>query len=256
MIHGAGKIRVRERDSSKRPIAESLTRSRISVQAEEEPRLRINKRMSPPVENDARNIALGVEARSPEHLHHLLAYLLLIFHERGRQQFRTAQATLVGQRKPRFCKAHLEVEHRGKIGANEGRIHTKLRTLRYIDKVAESLEPAPAGEAKIIEEPPVANRHVGKQVGRIMKLRIRVTPRFVQIAHHVFRHPSPASHHYGPGLDSLRPAILHVNDRNKLRLVWLSHMLHPHHRGVEPQPDTLACFIQGAEVRSEEHTSE
>src|ERR1700691_1512721 len=74
MIHGAGKIRVRERDSSKRPIAEGLTRSRISVQAEEESRLGIDKRMAPAVEYDARNIPLGVEARGPEHLHHLLAY--------------------------------------------------------------------------------------------------------------------------------------------------------------------------------------
>src|ERR1700727_2026880 len=147
--------------------------------------------MSPPVENDSRNITLGVETRSPEHVRHLLAYLLFVFREGGREQLRTAQATLVGQRKPRFCKAHLEVKHRGKIGANNGRIHTKLRTLSYIDIAAEPLEPAPAGEAKIIEEPPVANRHVGKQVGRIMKLRIRVTPRFVQIAHHVFLHPSP-----------------------------------------------------------------
>src|SRR5271156_4097659 len=137
MIHGTGKIRVREGDSSKRPIAEGLTRSRISVQAEEEPRLGINKRMSPPVENDARNIPLGVEARSPEHLHQLLAYLLFVFHKRGRQQFRTAQATLVGQREPGLCKAHLEVKHRGKIGANDGRIHTKLRTFSYIHVVSE-----------------------------------------------------------------------------------------------------------------------
>src|ERR1700690_3006814 len=161
MIHGAGKIRVRERDSSKRPVAESLTRSRISIEAEEKARLGIYKRMAPAVENDSRNIALGIEARSPEHVHHLLAYLLFVFREGSREQFRTTQTTLVGQRKPRFLKAHLEVKHRGKIGANEGRIHTKLRTLRYIDKVAEPLEPAPAGEAKIIEEPPVANRHVG-----------------------------------------------------------------------------------------------
>src|SRR3984885_1607545 len=133
MIHGAGKIRVCERDSSKRPIAEGLTRRRIPVQAEEEPRLGINKRMSPPVENDSRNITLGVETRSPEHVRHLLAYLLFVFREGGREQLRTAQATLVGQRKPRFCKAHLEVKHRGKIGANNGRIHTKLRTLSYID---------------------------------------------------------------------------------------------------------------------------
>src|SRR5271155_3414317 len=98
MIHGTGKIRVRECDSSKRPIAEGLTRSRISVQAEEEPRLGINKRMSPPVENNSRNIPLGVKTRSPEHLHHLLAYLLFVFSERSRQQLRTAQATLVGQR--------------------------------------------------------------------------------------------------------------------------------------------------------------
>src|ERR1700761_3854453 len=149
MIHGTGKIRVRERNSSKRPIAEGLTRSRISVQAEEEPRLGINKRMSPPVENDSRNIPLGVEARSPKHLRQLFAYLLFVFHERGREQFRTAQATLVGQRKPRFCKAHLEVKHRGKIGANDRRIYTKLRTFSYIDIVAEPLEPAPAGKAKI-----------------------------------------------------------------------------------------------------------
>src|ERR1700734_1999176 len=106
MIHGAGKIRVRERDSSKRPIAQGLTRRRISVQAEEKPRLRINKRMSPPVQHDSRNIPLGVEARSPEHLHHLLAYLLFVLHEGGREQLRTAQLTLVGQRKSWLRKVH------------------------------------------------------------------------------------------------------------------------------------------------------
>src|SRR5271169_1969908 len=129
MIHGTGKIRVRERNSSKGAGAERLTRRRIAVQPEEKARLRINKRVAPPVENDSCDVPLGVETRSREHVRHLLTYLPFVFHERARQQLRSAPRTLLGHRKSRLGKVHKEGEHRGKIRANQGRIHTELSIL-------------------------------------------------------------------------------------------------------------------------------
>ena len=77
----AGEIGIGKGNASEGGAAQDLARRRLAVLAEEKSRLRTAIGVPPAVEDDAGDIALGVEARSGEHLGKLLARLSFIIDE-------------------------------------------------------------------------------------------------------------------------------------------------------------------------------
>src|ERR1700679_1134461 len=67
VIHGSRKFRIGERDAAKGCTPQDLSRCRLTLSAKEESRLGANVGMTPPVQNDARDIPLSVKSGVPKH---------------------------------------------------------------------------------------------------------------------------------------------------------------------------------------------
>ena len=85
MVHNSGEICIRKSNSSKRRGAKDFSRRRLAIFAEEEARLWIQISMSPAIQNDSGDVALGIAPRAREHVSKLLANLAFVFRE-GRRE--------------------------------------------------------------------------------------------------------------------------------------------------------------------------
>ena len=83
MVHGAGEIGVRECDPAKRCAAQDLSRCGSSVFSKEKAGLRAQVCMTPAVQNDSRDVSLGVKPGAREHFTELFADSTFILPERG-----------------------------------------------------------------------------------------------------------------------------------------------------------------------------
>jgi hypothetical protein len=64
MVHRSRQIRIRERDASERPCPQNISRCFSAILSKEKSGLRIQVRVSSPIQNDACDMAPGVETRS------------------------------------------------------------------------------------------------------------------------------------------------------------------------------------------------
>src|SRR5262249_32863302 len=62
----------------------------------------------------------------------------------------------------------------------------------HLGIVAVALEPAPAGNAYLVQEPPVAQGHVYHHAGRAVELRVSVSVSLRQIANDMLARPAAA----------------------------------------------------------------
>src|SRR5688572_16128269 len=81
MIHGAGKIGVRERDSAVGLIAQHLARRGLAIDAEEKARLRIHVGVPPAIQNDPGDVSAWIEAPRSEHVPELFPERTLVLRE-------------------------------------------------------------------------------------------------------------------------------------------------------------------------------
>src|SRR4051812_42928824 len=98
MIAGSREIRIRKRNPPMRRTAQHIPRRRLSVDAEEESRLRIDVRVTPTIENDSRDVFPRIDAAGREHVGHLLAECSLVLRERSAEQLRASSAPLLSYR--------------------------------------------------------------------------------------------------------------------------------------------------------------
>jgi hypothetical protein len=101
VIHCAGKIGIRKRDSTVRSVAQYVTRRGIAVDAEKESRLWIHIRVTPPIQNNCGDVSTRIEAAGREHVTKLFPECALILGERSAEQLRTPPGSLLGDREPR-----------------------------------------------------------------------------------------------------------------------------------------------------------
>ena len=92
MIAGSGEIRIRERNPTVRLIPQHIPRRRLAVDAEEKARLRINVRVSPPIQNDSRDVSARIEPARREHVAELLAERALVLRERSAEELRASSS--------------------------------------------------------------------------------------------------------------------------------------------------------------------
>src|SRR3954466_6708127 len=67
MVHDAGEIGIGECNPAVRCLAQDIAWSRLAVFAEEEARLWAEVGVAPAIQNDAGDIAIGIEAGTPKH---------------------------------------------------------------------------------------------------------------------------------------------------------------------------------------------
>src|SRR2546426_8653681 len=139
--------------------------------------------VSPPIEDKASDIALGIEAGAGEHIVKLLADATLVLAVGGAEQLGAALRTLHLRRQARIEEGHVQSENGGRVRADRLEVCSERRHLADFSPVADPLEPAPARDAELIEEPPVAHGHVRHHVGRAVELRVGVAMREGQVAH-------------------------------------------------------------------------
>src|ERR1700730_422864 len=103
--------------------------------------------MPPSVQNNSRDIAPSVEARSGKHGCELLADALFIVAKRGAQHFGTALMSLLFGRQSRVRVKNFYGQHHGRIGADTRIVATDDSLPAHIRIVADALEPAAPGNA-------------------------------------------------------------------------------------------------------------
>src|SRR5512133_305762 len=101
VIHDPGQIGIRKCDSTERRISQDVARRGLSIFAEKESWLRTQVGVTPTVENDARDIALCVEAGSREHFAELLTNAPFIFTKGSGEHFRPPAMSLLVRRQAR-----------------------------------------------------------------------------------------------------------------------------------------------------------
>ena len=68
--------------------------------------------MSPPIENDPRDVPPRIEPARREHVGHLLANGSLVLRERSAEHLRTPLSALLGDRESGLGEQYLNSEHR------------------------------------------------------------------------------------------------------------------------------------------------
>src|SRR6266481_2193243 len=112
MIRRARKIGIRKRDPTMRLIPEHIPRRRLAIRAEKESRLRIHVRVSPPIENNSRDVSARIESSRRKHVAELLAERALVLRERSAEQLRAPLRALLGDRESGLGEQYLNSEHR------------------------------------------------------------------------------------------------------------------------------------------------
>jgi len=98
MIARTREVGGRKSNPPVRLVSQDIPRRRLTVQAEEESRLRIHVRVAPAVENDSRDVSPRIEAAGREHVAHLLAERSLVLRERSAEQLRATLGALLSDR--------------------------------------------------------------------------------------------------------------------------------------------------------------
>ena len=88
MVASPREIRIGKRNPSVRPAAQNIPRRRFAINAKEKSRLRIHVRVSPPIQNDPRDVPARIEPARREHVAELLAERALVLRKRGPEQLR------------------------------------------------------------------------------------------------------------------------------------------------------------------------
>src|SRR5579871_3878927 len=99
-----------------------VTRRRLPVHTIEETRAGGDIRMSPPVQDYAGNVALGVESCAAEEFHHLAANLGFVVPIAGGKHFLTGDGALRRTRGTTLIERNVK-------GKNSGRIRIQYRTI-------------------------------------------------------------------------------------------------------------------------------
>src|SRR5207244_8656512 len=115
------------------------------------------------------------------------------------------------------------------------------RHLPYREIVAESAEPATAGQSHLVEEAPVADGDVSHQARRSIELRVCFAMAGGEVMHDMLRRPAAARHDHRARSDVVESIALRVSDDDVRRARGLAGVLDADDGGIE---------------RSEEHTSE
>src|SRR5580765_248561 len=124
MVRHAGKICVRKSDPSEGSGAKDFAGSRLAVLAEEESGRWAQVSVPPAIEDDACDVAAGIESAAREHFGELLANLALVFAEWHGHQFAAAEVTLLLSGLARVSVKNFDGEHRGRIGPDRGRLRS------------------------------------------------------------------------------------------------------------------------------------
>src|SRR5579863_2340532 len=177
MVGRAGEIGVREGDAPERSAAQYLAWRGLAVSPEEEAGLRTAERVSPAIEDDACDVALGIEAGTREHVVELLADASLVFAIGRPQQLGAALRPLFIGRQAGIEERHIKSQDGWRIRPEGLPVAPERDHLADFRPVADPFEPAPAGDAELIKEPPVSQRDVRDHVRRAMKLRVGVAMR-------------------------------------------------------------------------------
>src|SRR5271169_1631617 len=98
MVHDASQIRIRKGDAAERGVAQDFTRSRLSARAKEESRLRTQIGVAPAVQDNAGDVAPGIESSTRKHHRELLADAAFVFSKRRRDEFRAPARDLLSDR--------------------------------------------------------------------------------------------------------------------------------------------------------------
>src|SRR5262249_29588542 len=160
MVHDAGEIGVGKCDAAKRSGAQNFARRGFAVRAEEETRLRIQVSVSPAIEDDASDVALGIEASGCEHSLELLADAAFDLREAGAQQFGAPAVALLLGRHSRIGIKNFQGQHDRRIRADDGRVSAEGGDLSDFYVVADAFEPAASRNATFVEKLPVAHGDV------------------------------------------------------------------------------------------------
>src|SRR5262245_64909473 len=94
-------VRISERDSTERGIAQDIAEGGLPVLAKKESRLWAGVGMSPAIENDAGDIAFCVKLRCVEHIGQLVTNLALVLAKGSGNELGAAARVLVFHRQPR-----------------------------------------------------------------------------------------------------------------------------------------------------------
>src|SRR5580700_8625125 len=98
VIHRTSQIRVRESDSSKGRVPQHLSRRRLAIVPKEKSRLRIEIRMTPPIQNNSRDVALCIKTCRRKHFRELLPDSPLILAERCGEHLAAPEMSLLFRR--------------------------------------------------------------------------------------------------------------------------------------------------------------
>ena len=234
----AGQFRVAEGDA---PVAFAyrLARRRRAVTAEIKPGLRRDIGMSPAVQDDGGDIALGVKPGHAEQFLHLFAHLDFNIPVTVGEQLVAAHNGLRLQRQALAEIRNVECQHR-RFGRVQGVCFAVDQHLFAQVRVpAEAAEPLGRGNAQAFHELPVAHGHVDRQDGRVVELLVGLFVGFGQITQYVLVDPAAAGHDHAPCPDPVEFAAPVVNHVHKVGVVRFAVVFNVHGSGVKPDSNGL-----------------
>ena len=100
MVHCSGQIGMGEGDAAEGAAAQRFAGGWFAVEAEKEAGLRIDEGMAEAIEDDAGNVAFGIEARGGKHVGELLADAAFVVGEGSGEDLRAAELALRTSGKP------------------------------------------------------------------------------------------------------------------------------------------------------------
>src|SRR5262249_9208363 len=152
-----------------------VARGRLAIAAKVESGLRIHVRMTPTIQDDARDVLGRIEAGAAEQPHHLLADLPLVFLEAGGEQLGAAANALLMNGKDRIVERDVEGQQDRLVGIERRPIIAHDHWLPNVAAEAEAVEPPAGGDAERIKKAPVGQRDVNHEEWRVMKLPARLS---------------------------------------------------------------------------------
>src|SRR5262245_10167209 len=174
-------VRISERDSTERGIAQDIAEGGLPVLAKKESRLRAGVGMTPAIENDSGNIAFCVKVGSGEHIGQLLTNLALVLTKGSGNHLGAATRLLLFHRQPRPTEKNFQRKNHRRVRTDFPYFRGESRNRANASVNAHSFEPVTARDAHSVEEPPIAQRDVRDQAWRTMELIVSVAPCRVEI---------------------------------------------------------------------------
>ena len=225
------------------PLLHGRGQPRAVLAAEIEAGLRRDVGVPPAVEDDARDVAPGIEAGATEQVIHVGADFALVVEIGLAEQQPAADAALGVDVQPRRVKGHVEGHYRRLVGVPGNGLPADLHRCADAADEAEAVVPAPGTDAETVQEAPVVECHVGHEHGAVMELAVVLADRARHVGDDPARHLAAGGDHRGACPHLFGAPVSQVGDPHPVVVV-------PDVDGGGPEPHARrrALAVEGGKV--------